>query len=80
MGLIVIGQCIGHKTTWIGPAFGYAMQAFGLTAVSNIAITYAVDNFKSVSGDPCKMLAYFGDVVALTVVCSWPVKLWWRCS
>ena len=49
MGLIVFGECVAHKTTWVGPAFGYGMQSFGLTAVSNIAITYAVDNYKSVS-------------------------------
>jgi hypothetical protein len=49
IGLIVVGQCLAHKTVWVGTAFGYGMQAFGLTAVSNIAITYAVDNYTSVS-------------------------------
>lgn len=52
VGLIIFGVCIEKKTTWVGPAFGYAMQSFGLTAVSNIAITYAVDSFKSVSCYP----------------------------
>jgi MFS family permease len=49
MGLVVFGQCIAHRTSWVGIAFGYGMQAFGFTAVSNIIVTYAVDNYKPVS-------------------------------
>lgn len=48
MGLVVFGACVAHRLTWVGAAFGYGMQSFGLTAVSNIAITYAVDSYESV--------------------------------
>ena len=78
MGLIVIGQCIGHETAWIGPAFGYAMQAFGLTAVSNIAITYAVDNFKSVSkhAAECWRPLPILKIEDLLWGIRWPVRPW----
>lgn len=48
MGLILYAKCIAERTVWVGPAFGFGMQAFGFTAVSNIAIVYAVDQFKPV--------------------------------
>lgn len=47
-GLLIFGLCIAHKTHWIGPAFGFAMQAFGITAVSNVTVTYIVDSYKPV--------------------------------
>lgn len=49
MGVLIFGLCVAHKTAWIGPAFGYMMQGFGLTAVSNVVVTYAVDGYKEVS-------------------------------
>lgn len=48
MGVLIFGLCVAHKTTWVGAAFGYMMQGFGLTAVSNVAVTYAVDGYKEV--------------------------------
>ena len=48
MGILIFGLCIVHKTHWIGPAFGYGMQGFGLTAVANVAITFAVDAYQPV--------------------------------
>lgn len=48
MGLLTFAFTITHKTHWIGPAVGNGMQAFGLTAVSNIAVTYAVDCYQPV--------------------------------
>lgn len=49
LGVITYGQCIAHKTTWVGPAFGFGMHAFALTALSNIAVTYCVDCYQQVS-------------------------------
>lgn len=51
-GLLIFGLCVAHKTHWIGPAVGYAMQAFGVAAISNVAVTYALDSYKPVSGIP----------------------------
>lgn len=49
IGLVIFGLCAEHKTKWIGLAFGYGMQAFGLSVVSNILVTYAIDSYHSVS-------------------------------
>lgn len=49
-GILIFGLCVAHKTHWIGPAVGYAMQAFGVAAISNVAVTYALDSYKPVSG------------------------------
>ena len=50
MGILIFGLCVAHKTSWPPIAVGYAMQGFGLTAVSNVAVTYAVDGYQPVSG------------------------------
>ncbi len=60
MGVLIFGLTVAHKAAWIGPAFGYSMQGFGLTAVSNVVVTYAVDSYLPVS-----FLAYFRHSIVL---------------
>jgi MFS family permease len=48
MGILIFGLVVAHKDTWVGAAVGYAMQGFGLTAVSNVCVTYAVDAYQPV--------------------------------
>ncbi|KAJ5668692.1 MFS general substrate transporter [Penicillium macrosclerotiorum] len=50
-GILIFGLCVAHETHWIGPAVGYAMQAFGVAAISNVAVTYALDMYKPVTGE-----------------------------
>ncbi|KAJ5700974.1 hypothetical protein N7493_012020 [Penicillium malachiteum] len=50
-GILIFGLCIAHQTHWIGPAIGYAMQAFGVAAISNVAVTYSLDSYKPVTGE-----------------------------
>ncbi|EYE93149.1 putative polyamine transporter [Aspergillus ruber CBS 135680] len=50
-GILIFGLCIANRTHWIGPAFGYAMQAFGVAAISNVAVTYSLDCYKPVAGE-----------------------------
>ena len=47
-GILIFGLCVAHKTHWIGPAIGNAMQAFGVAAISNVAVTYSLDSYKPV--------------------------------
>lgn len=47
-GILIFGLCVAHKTHWIGPAVGNAMQAFGVAAISNVAVTYSLDSYKPV--------------------------------
>jgi hypothetical protein len=44
MGVLIFGLWFVHKSSWVGAAFGY-----GLTAVANIVITFAVDGYQPVS-------------------------------
>ncbi|KAJ5777631.1 hypothetical protein N7520_000877 [Penicillium odoratum] len=50
-GILIFGLCVAHKTHWIGPAIGYAMQAFGVAAISNVAVTYSLESYKPVTGE-----------------------------
>ena len=50
-GILVFGLCLAAKTHWIGPAFGMAMQGFGLTAASNVLVTYAIDTYLDLAGE-----------------------------
>lgn len=74
VGLIIFGQCISHKTHWIGPAFGFGLHSFGLTATSNIAITYAVDSYSDFAGEALVSVFVIRNVIA--VVCSFYSASW----
>ncbi|KAB8074902.1 major facilitator superfamily domain-containing protein [Aspergillus leporis] len=50
-GILIFGLCIANHTHWIGAAFGYAMQAFGVAAISNVAVTYSLDCYRPVTGE-----------------------------
>ncbi|KAI9839533.1 MAG: hypothetical protein M1819_002159 [Sarea resinae] len=51
MGTLIFGLCVAHKVSWVGAAFGYAMQGFGITAASNVAVTYCVDSYRPLAGE-----------------------------
>ncbi|PYI00526.1 MFS general substrate transporter [Aspergillus sclerotiicarbonarius CBS 121057] len=50
-GILIFGLCVAHQTHWAGAAVGYAMQAFGVAAISNVAVTYALDCYKPITGE-----------------------------
>ncbi|PCH01397.1 Major facilitator superfamily domain, general substrate transporter [Penicillium occitanis (nom. inval.)] len=64
MGVLIFGLCVAHKTAWIGPAFGYMMQGFGLTAVSNVVVTYAVDGYKELAGEALVVVFLIRNTIA----------------
>ena len=47
-GILIFGLCIANEVHWMGSAVGYAMQAFGVAAISNVAVTYSLDCYKPV--------------------------------
>jgi len=51
MGILIFGLTLAHKEPYIAPAVGYTMQGFGLTAVSNVVVTYAVDSYLPLAGE-----------------------------
>jgi MFS family permease len=48
VGILIFGLCIAHQTHWIGPAIGNSTPAFGVAAISNVAVTYSLDSYKPV--------------------------------
>ena len=48
MGVLTFGQIIANKKSYWGAATGFGMCGFGLTAASNIVVTYAVDGYRPV--------------------------------
>ncbi|KAL5336829.1 major facilitator superfamily domain-containing protein [Aspergillus crustosus] len=50
-GILIFGLCMANQVHWIGAAVGYAMQAFGVAAISNIAVTYCLDCYKPLTGE-----------------------------
>lgn len=51
MGLIVFSFTEVEKRPWLEPAIGSVMHAFGLTAISNIVLTYVVDSYDSLAAE-----------------------------
>jgi len=49
MGVLTFGMVIANKKNYMGAAVGFAMLGFGLTAASNVVVTYAVDGYRPVS-------------------------------
>ncbi|KAK5108263.1 hypothetical protein LTR62_008647 [Meristemomyces frigidus] len=74
VGLIIFGECMAHKTKWIGQAFGYAMHSFGFVAVSNIAVTFAVDCYQGYAGEALVIVFVIRNIIAL--VCSFYSNHW----
>lgn len=56
MGILIFGVCVARETHWVGAAFGYGMQGFGLTAASNVLVTYAVDSYPNLAGEALVVL------------------------
>ncbi|GAQ35200.1 polyamine transporter [Aspergillus niger] len=50
-GILIFGLCVANQTHWAGAAVGYAMQAFGVAAISNVAVTYSLDCYKPITGE-----------------------------
>jgi hypothetical protein len=57
MGLLIFGLVLADHKSWVGAAVGWGMLGFGLTAGSNIVVTYAVDAYRPVS-DASKLQSY----------------------
>jgi MFS family permease len=70
LGVLIFGLTLAAKTHWIGPAVGYAMQGFGLTAVSNVVVTYSVDSYLPLAGEALVVVFVVRGVVG-TVLALW---------
>ncbi|KEF59852.1 uncharacterized protein A1O9_04700 [Exophiala aquamarina CBS 119918] len=44
-GVLIIGLSMQNHTHWLGPAFGWALLAFGLTGSANVLLSYTIDSY-----------------------------------
>lgn len=44
-GLVLYGQTLQHGLSWLGIAFGWGMNAFGLLAATTVVSSYVLDVF-----------------------------------
>jgi hypothetical protein len=51
MGALLFGLTITEHRLWIEPVIGLAMNAFGVVAMTNILVTYAVDSYLPLAGE-----------------------------
>ncbi|KAL6230898.1 hypothetical protein BDW75DRAFT_248257 [Aspergillus navahoensis] len=65
MGVLCFGICSARQLSWVGAAFGYAMQGFGLTALSNIVVTYAVDSYQHFAGEALVIVFVIRNTIAM---------------
>jgi len=51
MGVLLFGLTITEHRLWIEPVIGLAMNAFGVVAMTNVLVTYAVDSYLPLAGE-----------------------------
>lgn len=64
MGVLTFGLTIANQKSWIGAALGFGMLGFGLTAASNVIVTYAVDAYRPISGEVLVIVFVVRNVMA----------------
>ncbi|KAJ5667369.1 hypothetical protein N7507_003233 [Penicillium longicatenatum] len=65
MGVLTFGISTANQVTWVGAAFGYAMQGYGLTAASNVVVTYAVDSYHQLAGEALVIVFVIRNTIAM---------------
>ncbi|KAH7314298.1 polyamine transporter [Rhexocercosporidium sp. MPI-PUGE-AT-0058] len=68
MGILLFALTLAENRPWIQPAIGYAMQGFGLTAVSNIVITYVIDTYVDQAAEALTVLFVLKGAIGALVV------------
>ncbi|KAL4806068.1 MFS general substrate transporter [Aspergillus unguis] len=66
-GILIFGLCIANNVHWIGSAFGYAMQAFGVAAISNVAVTYCLDCYKPITGEALVIIFVIRNTIGMLI-------------
>jgi MFS family permease len=68
MGILLFGLTIAVKKPWIEPAIGHAMQGFGLTAVSNLLVTYTMDSYLPIAGEAMVVIFVLRGIIGAVLV------------
>jgi MFS family permease len=68
MGILLFGFMIAETRPWLEPAVGYAMQGFGVTAISNIVVTYLVDSYLPLAAEAMVILFVLKGVIGAVLI------------
>jgi hypothetical protein len=68
MGILLFGFMIADTRFWLAPAVGYAMQAFGLTAISNIVVTYVVDSYLPFAAEAMAVIFVIKGIIGAVLI------------
>ncbi|KUJ11873.1 putative polyamine transporter [Mollisia scopiformis] len=64
MGVLTFGLVVGSGKSYWGAAVGFGGLGFGLTAASNVVVTYAVDAYRAISGEVLVIVFVVRNVMA----------------
>jgi len=67
IGLIIHGQCVEHKTPWIGLAVGMAVASVGIQAATTITYAYCTDCYKPQAAEVSTLINLFRQIFAFTI-------------
>jgi hypothetical protein len=68
MGILLFGLTTAEGNPRIEPAVGHAMQGFGLTAVSKIAVMYTVDSYLPIAGEEMIVIFVLRRIIGAVLV------------
>jgi len=73
-GVAIAGPCYHHSTHWIGPIFGFGVLSIGSQMGANLAMTYALDSHKELSGELMVTVSVIKSCFAWAW--SWFINIW----
>ena len=68
MGILLFGFMIADTRFWLAPAVGCAMQAFGVTAISNIVVTYVVDSYQPLAAEAMVIIFVIKGIIGAVLI------------
>lgn len=68
MGILLFGFMIADTRFWLASAVGNAMQAFGVTAISNIVVTYVVDSYLPFAAEAMAVIFLIKGIIGAVLI------------
>ena len=68
MGLLLFGFMIAETRFWLAPAVGNVMQAFGMTAISNIVVTFVIDSYLPFASETMTVIFVIRGIIGAVLI------------
>jgi hypothetical protein len=68
MGILLFGFMIADTRFWLAPAVGYAMEGFGVAAISNIVVTYVVDSYLPLAAEAMVIIFLIKGIIGAVLI------------